>query len=397
MRARSLANRAVRVALAPLMLAGVLISIGPDVASASTCVSWTGGQPPNVSSADNELNDVAVLSSCNAWAVGGYFTGAVFQTLIEHWNGTAWKLVPSPDPGGSARSNILYGVAATSPGNVWAVGYYSSGTAFQTLIVRWNGTSWSQVPSPDPGGTASPHILNGVVATSAGNAWAVGQYWNGTAYQTLTEHWNGTSWKHVASPNPAGSAKPNILSGVAATSPGNVWAVGQYNHGLVFQTLIEHWNGTSWKRVPSPNPGGSVRNNALYSVAATSTANAWAVGHYDHGTSFRTLIEHWNGTLWKAVANPNPVGSFGNALSGVTATSARNVWAVGFYFNGTASQTLIERWNGTSWQRVVSPDPGGSAKSNVLVGVDATSAGNAWAVGDYVIGSTGQTLALHCC
>jgi hypothetical protein len=72
------------VAVAPL-------GIAPAGASASTCVSWTGVQPPNPGTSFNELAGVAVLSSCNAWAVGDYFTGPTRQTLIEHWNGSSWK------------------------------------------------------------------------------------------------------------------------------------------------------------------------------------------------------------------------------------------------------------------------------------------------------------------
>ena len=64
---------------------------------------------------------MAVLSPCNAWAVGSYGNGTTDQTLIERWNGSAWKQVPSPDPGGSAVFNILSGVAATSSSNAWAV------------------------------------------------------------------------------------------------------------------------------------------------------------------------------------------------------------------------------------------------------------------------------------
>ena len=35
-----------------------------------------------------------------------------------------------------------YGVAATSAGNAWAVGYTSATTGMKTLIMRWNGTAW---------------------------------------------------------------------------------------------------------------------------------------------------------------------------------------------------------------------------------------------------------------
>jgi hypothetical protein len=50
------------------------------------------------------------------------------QTLIEHWNGTAWKPFPSPNPAGSASDGQLRGVAAASATNIWTAGYAGSQT-----------------------------------------------------------------------------------------------------------------------------------------------------------------------------------------------------------------------------------------------------------------------------
>jgi len=95
----------------------------------------------------------------------------------------------------------------------------------------------------------------------------------------------------------AGSSAPGMpfavdgfLNGVAATSARNVWAVGGNGAG---RNLILHWDGTAWKRVPSPNPAGE--ESVLAGVAALSAANAWAVG---------SVILHWNGRAWKLVPNP---------------------------------------------------------------------------------------------
>lgn len=68
-------------------------------------------------------------------------------------------------------AGALFGAAAVSASDAWAVG--QSGTsALRTLIERWNGTAWAQVPSPSPG--PGNDGLNAVAATSAANAWAVG-------------------------------------------------------------------------------------------------------------------------------------------------------------------------------------------------------------------------------
>lgn len=69
-----------------LMLAGAVAGTGPAAASAATCQSWSGLQPPSPGANGNELSGVAVLSPCNAWTVGSLTNGSgQQQTLIEHW------------------------------------------------------------------------------------------------------------------------------------------------------------------------------------------------------------------------------------------------------------------------------------------------------------------------
>jgi hypothetical protein len=95
--------------------------------------------------------------------------------------------VPSPDPG---TSGYIGGVAAASAGSAWAVGWTDSVVTVSTLILRWNGTSWTQVAGPGLG--TGEAVLLGVAAVSPGAAWAVGTDHNATA--ALILRWNGTAW-----------------------------------------------------------------------------------------------------------------------------------------------------------------------------------------------------------
>ena len=395
--ARRVAGPRSRALVVPLLLGTALAGLGPGAASASACGSGTG-QPARPGS-QNRFFAVAI-SSCQAWAVGDYVTGAGdLRTLIERWNGTGWKQQPSPSP--AAAYNDLFGAAATSATNAWAVGQYSNNPAsldFHTLAEHWNGTAWTLVPSPSPGGRTGNSLLHAVAATSASDAWAVGGYTNGsgTDSRTLAEHWNGTVWTRVPSPNPGGTTSSATLAAVAAASPSDAWAVGQSSAGA----LIEHWNGTAWAQVPSPVPAG-----VLTGVAATSASDAWAVGYYHNTGALRlkTLVEHWNGTTWTQVPSPNPSPApFTNRLNAVAATSASDVWAVGDYISSARPNptlTLVEHWNGTTWTQVPSPSPSpGPGPFNDLDGVAAGSATSAWAVGEYVTSSQAQqALAFHCC
>jgi hypothetical protein len=162
-----------------------------------------GGRPdPAGSSYANYLSVITAVSSPNAWAVGYYYNAAA-EPLILHWNGSAWKRVASLDPGGSAADNVLYGVTATSSSDAWIAGAYrDTANVYQTLVARWNGTVWQQAASPNTA-VSQHNILNSVAATSASNAWSVGftaSASTGTGYQTLILHWNGTGWTDMTSP-----------------------------------------------------------------------------------------------------------------------------------------------------------------------------------------------------
>src|SRR5258707_2293432 len=100
-----------------------------------------------------------------------------------------------------------------------------------------------------------------------------------------------SSWSAADEPpNPGGLSGPDILNGVTVLSSTNAWAVGSYFNRLADRTLIVHWNGSVWKGVASPNVGGVSRENFLTSVVAISARNIWAVRSHDHRTADPTLI-----------------------------------------------------------------------------------------------------------
>src|SRR5258708_693663 len=130
------------------MLAILLLRTGgtTTLALALTCGQWNVIPSPNGPSG-SDLNAVAVISPNDVWAVGYNPPGGSFTTLIAHWDGTQWSVVPSPSPG--AKYNTLYGAAAVSPNIGGAGGYFcSGGNHRQTLIAHWYGYSWSIVASP---------------------------------------------------------------------------------------------------------------------------------------------------------------------------------------------------------------------------------------------------------
>jgi len=272
--------------------------------------------------------------------VGNYQNSSgPFRTLIEHWNGKSWGVVASPNVGTS--DNYLNAVATISISDVWVVGDYQNNTGlFQTLIEHWNGESWNVVPSPNVGTSDYQYAIT---ATSARDVWVVGDYQNDNGlFQTLIEHWNGTTWSIITSPNPSSSSVNRLIS-VTAITVNDVWTVGDSFpfSSIGTKTLIEHWNGTTWSIVPNKSPG--TFSAGLSGVAAVSASDVWAVGNYQNSSGpFRTLIEHWNGESWGVVASLN-MGTNDNYLNAVAAVSASGIQAVGNYQNSSGSvQPLIE-------------------------------------------------------
>lgn len=183
----------------------------------------TSGGAPVQSAA---LNGLTAASATDAWAVGSQVTSSNRTIpLTLHWDGSAWSQVATPDPVPGGSFAQLASVSASSPADAWAVGVTGHGFGFSTLTMHWDGAGWTIVPSPNPGSAISAVVS--VVALSANSAVAVGNYTNGLSpiiNQQLVLRWDGTSWTQVTVSNPAGGQAS--LSGVAA-GPAGLWAAGE--------------------------------------------------------------------------------------------------------------------------------------------------------------------------
>jgi hypothetical protein len=345
--------------------------------------SWVIQSSPNPSSTENYLDAVTATSSTNAWAVGTFDNASgKRRTLVEHYDGSSWQKVSSPNVG--TVDSELTGVRAASSSDVWAVGQYSdAGLNLHPLIEHYDGTSWTVSSYPDQSGAE----FRGVGANSSTNAWAVGDQTSGA----FTEHYDGSSWKIVSASHLQGAQ----LWGVTTTGSSNAWAVGNYvGGGSQWKTLIQHYDGTGWTKVQSLNQSSSL--NFLYGVSANSSSDIWAVGQYFSDTSgkLRIMILHYDGSSW--TVSPHPDKTTDDYLAAVKAVSSSDVWAVGAFKNSSGAwKTLIEHFDGTSW--TVQTSPNGTGQDNHLTGVASTSSSNSFAVGwDGVLVQSTKTLVLHC-
>jgi hypothetical protein len=407
-------------------------------ASATSCdavgtdIVTTGGEVPlaeswngrtwSLQSAPAEPGSATWLSglSCHAAdfcvAVGGYTGGPGGRALVEDWNGSRWSIgVPPLAP-------ELIGVACTSTTACEAVG--------NTDAAAWNGKVWTAQKLP----TGYPSdVLSGISCPStslctsvgtyspAGNAIALAEHWNGTAWSTegtkdawysggagpyavscssstacaavaaypvevpgfTTESWNGKAWSIDAAQKPA-NRPPSALEGVSCVSATSCAAVGA-------NSLLEGWNGTSW--VIRPRTGDDVD---FMGVSCRSTSSCVAVGETDVNDPHpgQAAVALWNGRVWSATLAPQPAGAAGGELTGVSCVSTTSCVAIGQYFGSAsagASAPFAETWNGTAWTVEAVPVPAGTSYASLL-SVSCTSWTACIAVGQQGVSGGQQPL-----
>jgi hypothetical protein len=238
---------------------------------------------------------------------------------------------------------------------------------------------------------------------------------------------SGTGWRQVFSHHSALAGSFSFYHSVVATGMGNAWALGGANGSPqggndTPDPAIAHWNGSAWK--VSGVPSGV--NSSITAASAPAANDIWAV------TFQNGWILHYDGRVWTVAKHVTGQGEF----TGITATSASNVWVFGgggfegglgtWHFNGSTwtqwktgqavglefasalsakdiwavggtqtPQSAIERFNGTSWQLASTKGmPSGQLQFNHIW---ASSDRNVWVATGRFLPTTDsdQALLLH--
>jgi hypothetical protein len=352
---------------------------------------WQVIPSPNLSGNDNNLAAVSAPTANDAWAVGSYYTDAnpnVFRNLAVHWDGTRWTASAPPNVG--VQENTLFGVSALPTGQAWATGYYADANYHvRTLIEHYNGSAWTVVPSPNPG--AERDMLFAISARADNDVWAVGgsQDTPAGAFHTLVEHWDGHAWSVVPSPNPGRHG--NELFGVTLAGA-QVWAVGQQQDtGFPGRALIERWDGHAWSVIP-------VSGTETYDpYAATVLGDRVLVaGDRENDNSPQRSLAITVAGRTATAAEPPTVGTSENDFYGVTSLGGVT-WAAGRSTDSDPNvqnhASLIESFVNGQWTVQPTPNPGGAGGDNGFGGIAAAPNGTVWAVGAYhTANSSNETL-----
>ena len=351
-----------------LFTLAVVVSVAPAQAAAT----WTRVASPNRGTVASVLQDVVMVpGTSTAWAVGYSYDSnlAANRTMTQRFNGTSWSIVPSVNASSTGYSQ-LNRVDATSTSNVWAIG---------SLVERYNGTNWVAMSSP--AGVA----LRGLDVVSPSEVWVAG--YSGSA-ATIAQWKNGT-WTTRYTQASTGRHL-TVFEAIAVDGSGQVWAVGwdrDYDApGRPVSSLVVHFNGTSWTREATPNPAN---RNTLMDVVALANGEVFAVGVAQDtsggGITPRSLMLRRTGGTWSSLTVPKGETGSQDQLLSVAAVSSTSVWSVGYYSSPSSGlyEPLLVHWTtngGAGTLAVAHPSPALTV-SALASGVSATSAGNLWAAG----------------
>jgi len=347
-------------------------SVRASAIPAGAARRWRKMPSPNTS-LDDQLLGVSCKGPDWCMAVGYSATGPfpAYLVLTEAWNGRSWSVVSYSGLPDSAFQ-YLNGISCVSRNWCMAVGRYFPGGTGSNLAELWNGSSWSQTPTPD---VSSNDQLDAISCVTVSFCMAVGD-----GAGTLTEVWNGSAWSLVPSPDAGSRPSSDQARGVSCTSPGFCMMLDRYDSGPVQKTAIDLWNGASWSALRTPNPGPATNSlNGVYCLSARSCA---AVGAESRSLRDATaLVENWNGLSWSVEPMPSEIAS--DYLLNVACTTDRRCAAVGDRitrgFPGEM-RTLAESSRDNIWLfgRTASPSPTGSALNDVSCG--STSLGHTYCV-----------------
>ncbi|MEV4709096.1 hypothetical protein [Actinoplanes sp. NPDC049316] len=382
-------DRIHRGRMTPALLVTVLVAaVVPALPGAASAQALTGGArqwrfvavPPVKGT--GLLHAVAVRSAADGWAVGWTThpdTGAT-AGLAEHWNGTSWQAVPTPAPAGTELQ--LSDVDVVPGGDAIAVGSERSAGVTVPRIERYPaaGGPGEAMPGPEP---AVPGSWQGIDLESATDGWAVGRTAPsipGQPVRTMIAHWDGAGWTRVPSPSPG--TLSSGLTAVTAVGPGDAWAVGQVRDTsapAVDEALVLHWDGVSWSRVagPAPSPDGTT----LLGVAAGGPGEIWAAGRTGPAERPRAVALRRTPAGWQELRSTQPSAT---QFSDVAVVAPDDVVLAGYRVPFTEETVNIEHWSGAGLQ----PDTdaagptGDDHLASALSGIAAApDGGRLWAVG----------------
>jgi len=272
--------------------------------------TWTGVAAPSCTCI---LKSAFMISGSETWSVGT--NGVIMHSTTQ---GGTFSSTTSPVPAAATLDTVFF----TDSQNGWAGGTCTAVTANclavgDPIIIHTatdGGDNWGTIFTASlglPVTSPTSYTITSLFFQDNTHGWATAS--SGFANPTLILFWNGVSWTKAY---PITTHPNDDLFGISVeggTPATDGWAVGQDSATSIPMTL--HYDGTSWTEMsltPAiPNPAVPSPNGGLLALYLRSSTNGLAVGTGFGANTLATIL------------HLDPPGSFQNTV--VQQTTVTNI------------------------------------------------------------------------
>jgi hypothetical protein len=154
-------------------------NLGTDGPISATISHWDGSRwsvvrSPRFTIGSHERLRILSIGPDDVWAVlNRENSHAKLRAVVERYDGRSWRLVPVPFIQVVDYGHL--GIAGAAPEDIWVVGTRVPPSSYgRTFTLHWDGSAWGLLPSPNPGSQAN--VLEDAAVVPGGSVWAVGEY-----------------------------------------------------------------------------------------------------------------------------------------------------------------------------------------------------------------------------
>jgi len=306
-------------------------------------------------------------------SVGNVASGGNSYYVVK-WNGTSWSEVATGSNALKATNSIST-LALDGAGNLYAAGAFLDQNNYP-YVAKWNGTSWTELGTGtnalNPNGN-----INYITTDKSGNVYAGGQFTDAGGKYYVAK-WDGTSWTELGTAANALNAN-SVIVRIVTDASGNVYAGGDFTNVSNYN-YVAKWNGTSWTELGSGSNALNA-NGIILSMLIDSKNNIYAGGYFSDANNAQ-YVAKWNGSSWAELGTGANALNANGGINALALDSLGNIYAAGaFYQNGNQNIYYVSQWNGTIWSEL-----GGSGKNalnanNEIFTLATDKSGNIYAGG----------------
>lgn len=175
---------------------------------------------------DQHLNPKSIyaVSPDDVWIAGYGSVGKnTDKGFVQHWDGNSWEIVDTPYTG-HPYTTFFNSMDGSGPNDIWVVGYGFGTTDWESIAMHWDGNSWTQTTL-----LTNDFSVASVLAMEPGNAWTLPTQTGGMNY------WDGAAWSSASGLVFPETAQFISVRDVKKADICDAWVVGDYHDGTAYQ------------------------------------------------------------------------------------------------------------------------------------------------------------------